>query len=140
MADVAIFAQLTLEALDPVWQRSFVARAAAGAVVSFTGVVRDHDGGRAVANLRYEAHPGAARALDVVAGQLAAAHDVLAIAVAHRVGELVVGDVALLCTVSAAHRASAFAACEALVDAVKQQVPIWKNQRFTNGATEWVGL
>ncbi|MGI8648405.1 MAG: molybdenum cofactor biosynthesis protein MoaE [Acidimicrobiales bacterium] len=140
MANVAVFAQLTLEALDADWQRNFVACAAAGAVVSFTGVVRDHDGGRSVASLRYEAHPGAARALDLVAEQLAGAHDVQAVAVAHRVGELIVGDVALLCTVSALHRAAAFAACEALVDTVKQRVPIWKNQRFTDGTAEWVGL
>lgn len=135
-----VFAEITESELDPSWQQEFVSRRAAGAVVSFAGVIRDHDGERDVSGLRYEAHPTAQRVLNDLAARLASSADVQALAVAHRVGELTIGDVALLCTVATAHRAAAFDVCERLVDAIKAQVPIWKHQRFTDGSTEWVGL
>jgi molybdopterin synthase catalytic subunit len=110
-----------------------------GAVVSFSGIVRDHDGGRSVASLLYEAHPSADEVIASVAELVASEFPAVRIAIEHRVGELVVGDLALACAISSAHRAEAFAACSRLVDAVKQTVPIWKEQRFTDGTTEWVG-
>ncbi|MGH3545850.1 MAG: molybdenum cofactor biosynthesis protein MoaE, partial [Mycobacteriales bacterium] len=106
----------------------------------FTGVIRDHDGGRGVSELRYEAHPTAQRVLTNLAERLATSGGVLALAVAHRVGALHIGDIALLCTVAAAHRGQAFDTCERLIDDIKAQLPIWKQQRFTEGSTEWVGL
>jgi molybdopterin synthase catalytic subunit len=111
----------------------------AGAVVTFAGIVRDHDGGRSVLSLGYEAHPTAEAMLRTVAEEVAASHPAVRIAIAHRTGALVVGDLALACAVSAAHRAEAFAACSALIDEVKQRVPIWKEQRFGDGTSEWVG-
>lgn len=110
-----------------------------GAVVCFEGVVRDHDGGRSVRALGYTAHPDAARILAETAAQIAAIHAGVRIAAVHRTGELAIGDLALVCAVSSAHRADAFAACAALVDAIKQTVPIWKEQHFTDGTSEWVG-
>jgi molybdopterin synthase catalytic subunit len=110
-----------------------------GAVVSFSGIVRDHDGGRSVASLLYEAHPSAHEVIASVAELVSSEYPTVRIAIEHRVGELVVGDLALACAVASAHRAEAFAACARLVDAVKQRVPIWKEQRFTDGTTEWVG-
>ena len=59
-------------------------------------------------------------------------------AIEHRVGSLVVGDLALACAIASARRSEAFAACAQLVDDVKRSVPIWKNQHFTDGTTEWV--
>lgn len=115
-----------------------VADATAGAVVSFAGVVRNHDEDRGVLWLRYSAHPSAQTVLDEVAGEVALAHPGCRIAAAHRVGDLGIGDVALACAVASAHRAEAFAACAALVDAIKQRVPIWKEQGFSDGSTEWV--
>lgn len=115
-----------------------VARAFAGAVVSFAGVVRDHDDGRGVTWLHYTAHPSAADVIASVAADIADAFPETVVAVAHRVGALTVGDVALACAVSSAHRADAFAACSALVDEVKKRTPIWKEQGFTDGTTEWV--
>lgn len=116
-----------------------VARASSGAVVSFAGVVRDHDGGRAVTALAYSAHPDAERRLAACAHRVADRHPGVSIAAVHRVGDLVVGDVALACAVSSAHRGAAFDACRELVDEIKAGVPIWKHQRFADGTDEWVG-
>ena len=110
----------------------------AGACVSFDGVVRDHDEGRAVTGLRYSAHPTADAVLQAVAAQIAAAHPEVSLCVAHRVGALTVGECALACVVWSAHRGDAFGACMALVDAIKANVPIWKEQAFADGRTEWV--
>lgn len=115
-----------------------VADPRAGAVVSFQGVVRDHDHGREVTLLEYEGHPSATAVLREVAAEIAADPDVYAVAVSHRVGELKIGDVALIATVSTAHRAAAFAACARLVDEAKARLPIWKRQVFADGAEEWV--
>ncbi|MBV8993525.1 MAG: molybdenum cofactor biosynthesis protein MoaE [Pseudonocardiales bacterium] len=138
-ADVVLRAVVTADALDVEEHARLVARSAAGAVVSFSGVVRDHDGGRGVQALEYTGHPSAGDVLTRVARQIATAHpDVLALAVSHRIGSLAIGDSALACAVAAAHRTAAFAACAALVDEVKLQLPIWKRQEFTDGTEQWV--
>lgn len=115
-----------------------VAGRAAGAVVTFSGDVRDHDDGRHVQHLEYEGHPTAAAVIAEVAREVAERHDVLAIAVLHRVGLLQVGDAALVAAVAAVHRKEAFAACADLVDEVKHRLPVWKHQVFTDGSDEWV--
>ncbi|GAB3506140.1 molybdenum cofactor biosynthesis protein MoaE [Amycolatopsis cihanbeyliensis] len=112
---------------------------AAGAVVTFGGVVRDHDEGRAVTSLYYEGHPSAGDVLARVVSEVAGRRQGLrAVAVSHRLGALQVGDVALACAVAGDHRAEAFAACAELVDEVKARLPVWKHQRFTDGSDEWV--
>ncbi|PXX64303.1 molybdopterin synthase subunit MoaE [Nocardia tenerifensis] len=108
-----------------------------GAVVVFTGKVRDHDGGQAVAALEYSAHPEAARFLHRVCAELADSTG-LPVAAVHRVGALTIGDDAIVVAVAAAHRAEAFTACAALVDRIKHEVPIWKRQLFADGLSEWV--
>ncbi len=110
----------------------------AGAVVSFAGVVRDHDHDRAVSLLEYAGHPSAPDVIAEVAAEVAAEPGVLALAVSHRIGSLAVGDIALVCAVSSAHRQEAFAACARLVEQVKHRLPIWKRQVFTDGTDEWV--
>ena len=110
----------------------------AGAVVTFSGDVRDHDHGRSVERLEYEGHPSATAVIAAVAAEVAARHDVIAIAVAHRIGPLQVGDAALVAAVSAAHRGEAFRACSDLVDEVKHRLPVWKHQVFSDGTDEWV--
>jgi len=116
-----------------------VAHVAAGAVVTFSGVVRNHDGGRDVDELEYSGHPTAEKIIRQVADEIAArATGVRAIAVSHRVGPLRIGDVALACAVAADHRQEAFAVCAELVDEVKRQLPIWKRQVFADGTDEWV--
>ncbi|SNR56445.1 molybdenum cofactor synthesis domain-containing protein [Haloechinothrix alba] len=116
-----------------------VAERAAGAVVTFAGAVRDHDGGRHVRSLFYEGHPSAEQVLDSVVRDVSARHPaVRGVAVSHRVGALEIGDVALACAVASPHRAQAFAACADLVEEVKQRLPIWKHQVFADGTEEWV--
>jgi molybdopterin synthase catalytic subunit len=112
---------------------------AAGAVVTFAGVVRDHDGGRPVNGLEYSAHPTAESVVAQVAADVAArATGVRAIAVSHRVGPLGIGDVALACAVAADHRKEAFDTCAELVEEVKRLLPVWKHQAFADGSDEWV--
>ena len=111
----------------------------AGGVVSFTGLVRDHDGGRAVDELEYSAHPDAEAALRRVAEQVAADLPVHGLAAVHRTGLLRVGDVAVVVAASASHRGEAFEAARRLIDDLKATVPIWKRQVFTGGDEEWVG-
>ena len=111
----------------------------AGGIVSFTGVVRETDGGRAVTELEYTAHPDAEAALRRVAEQVAADLPVHGLAAVHRTGLLRVGDVAVVVAASAAHRGQAFEAARRLIDDLKATVPIWKRQVFTDGDEEWVG-
>lgn len=117
-----------------------VADPAAGGTAVFVGTVRGEDGGRAVTDLGYSAHPSALDELRTVADEVAAAHDVVAVAAVHRVGDLAVGDLAVVVAVSCAHRGEAFVACRALIDELKSRVPIWKHQVFADGDEEWVGL
>jgi molybdopterin synthase catalytic subunit len=133
-----LWARVTEEPLSVADHEAAVADKAAGAVVSFAGVVRDHDGGRSVTELEYVGHPTAAAVIAAIAAEFNARSDVQAVAVSHRIGRLAIGDVALACAVSAAHRGQAFAACAELVDEVKARLPIWKRQVFTDGAEEWV--
>lgn len=107
----------------------------AGAVVSFRGVVRDHDEGRAVAALEYTAHPSAGTVLAALAA--GCAERVRALAVVHRLGALEIGDTALLVAVSAAHRREAIACAAELVDRIKEDLPVWKLQYFVDGSSEW---
>nr|WP_241562046.1 molybdenum cofactor biosynthesis protein MoaE [Streptomyces hoynatensis] len=117
---------------------------AAGGTALFAGTVRDHDDeGRteaaAVTSLAYTAHPTAEAELRRVAERVAADFPVRALAAVHRVGELAVGELAVVVAVACPHRAEAFAACRRLIDDLKSQVPIWKHQTFADGGREWVG-
>ena len=132
-----LLAEVVSTALSATECSVIVASRASGAVVTFEGVVRDHDEGRGVTALHYEAHPNATDVIREVALSIAAAHPEVRVAVEHRYGDLEIGDVALACAVSSAHRAEAFAACAALVDEVKARVPIWKRQEFADGSDEW---
>jgi len=137
--DRVVRAMVTDSPLSVLQHRDAVAERASGAVVTFEGTVRDHDDGRTVLRLDYEAHPSANETLaNVVAGVTARRQGVRAVAVSHRVGGLEIGDVALACAVAAEHRAEAFATCGELVDEVKAQLPVWKHQFFADGTDEWV--
>ena len=132
-------AMITSEVIDEAAIRAAVDAAECGALVMFHGIVRDHDGGRGVAALDYRAHPEAERFLaECVASE--SERTGLRLAAAHRVGELRIGDAALVAAASAPHRDEAFAAIERLVERIKAEVPIWKRQHFAAGASEWVGL
>jgi molybdopterin synthase catalytic subunit len=130
---------LTEATIDLAEHEALVAHEAAGAVVGFSGVVRDHDGGRGVIRLEYSGHPTAQQTLAEVADEIArGSSGVRAIAVSHRIGTLHIGDAALVAAVSADHRQAAFETCALLVDAVKARLPVWKHQFFSDGTDEWV--
>jgi molybdopterin synthase catalytic subunit len=116
-----------------------VADPRAGGVAVFVGTVRDHDEARAVTELGYSAHPSAVDELRRVAESVVAAFPVVGLAAVHRTGDLAVGDLAVVVAVSCAHRGEAFDAARMLIDKLKEQVPIWKHQRFADGDEEWVG-
>ncbi|RPK80872.1 Molybdopterin synthase catalytic subunit 1 [Streptomyces sp. ADI97-07] len=112
---------------------------AAGGIALFVGTVRNHDDGQDVGALGYSCHPTAGEELRRVAERVVAQFPVRALAAVHRVGELGVGDLAVVVAVSCAHRGEAFEACRKLIDDLKHEVPIWKHQRFSDGTEEWVG-
>jgi molybdopterin synthase catalytic subunit len=112
---------------------------AAGGLSVFVGTVRDHDHDKGVTGLEYSAHPSAVDRLRDVAERVAKEYDVLAVAAVHRVGRLALGDIAVIVATAAAHRGEAFEASRSLIDELKETVPIWKHQAFTDGTDEWVG-
>jgi molybdopterin synthase catalytic subunit len=119
--------------------RAAVADPAAGGIALFAGAVRDSDHDRGVTGLSYSAHPSAVDELRRVAEVIAEKYPVIGVAAVHRVGDLAVGDLAVVLAVSCPHRTEAFDACRYLIDILKASVPIWKHQRFDDGTAEWVG-
>ena len=115
-----------------------VANPHSGAVVTFCGDVRDHDGGKEVASLLYEIHPSAPEQIKLITESVIGRLEIEKVAVAHRYGDIAIGETAFAVAVSAAHRQAAFDACAAIVDEVKAKLPIWKHQKFTDGSDEWV--
>lgn len=125
--------------IDVAALRALVDSPRAGAVVVFDGVVRDHDHGRSVDRLVYEAHPSAQQVLhDVVAEALDTEPQVSGIACEHRTGGIPIGQAALVVVAAAEHRAEAFDTCRRVVEQVKHRIPVWKHQYFTDGTDEWV--
>ena len=115
-----------------------VANPHSGAVVTFCGDVRDHDGGKEVASLLYEIHPSAPEQIKLITQSVIGRFEIEKVAVAHRFGAIAIGETAFAVAVSAPHRRAAFDACSAIVDEVKAKLPIWKHQKFTDGSDEWV--
>lgn len=140
MSGQVLFAEVTDEPLSIAELTAGVGHQAAGAVVTFTGVVRNHDIGQAVDSIEYSSHPQASRIIAELAAETAGREGVHVVGVAHRVGHLHVGDVALVAAVAAEHRGQAFDATSDLVDQVKKLLPVWKKQHFSDGHTEWTGL
>ncbi|WP_246159577.1 molybdenum cofactor biosynthesis protein MoaE [Nocardioides antri] len=112
---------------------------ASGGLVVFVGRVRDHDHGKGVTGLSYSAHPSALDRLKDVCTRVAEEYDVTGVAAVHRVGDLAIGDLAVVVATTAGHRGSSFEASRALIDTLKAEVPIWKHQLFADGTDEWVG-
>jgi molybdopterin synthase catalytic subunit len=112
---------------------------AAGGTTLFVGTVREQDHGKPVTRLSYSAHPSADSELRAVAEKVVTDFPVTALAAVHRVGDLELGDTAVIVAVASPHRQEAFLAARRLIDDLKSQVPIWKHQVFADGSTEWVG-
>ena len=135
-----VIAEIDASPLDVAAHLAAVADPAAGATAVFVGTVRDHDPGAegTVVRLEYSSHPDAGEILVALATE--ADRPDLRIAITHRIGDLAVGDVAIVCAVSSAHRAEAFDVSRALVERVKVALPIWKRQVTADGEGSWVGL
>jgi molybdopterin synthase catalytic subunit len=112
----------------------------AGGIDVFVGVVRNEDEGRGVEELGYSAHPDAEKYLREVVARAIGQYPVHAVSAVHRVGDLQVGEEAVIVAVACPKRGEAFEACRQIVDDIKAEVPIWKHQRFADGDAEWVGV
>mgnify|MGYP000977714651 FL=1 len=130
-------AGVTTEDIDTDALLAAVSDDRAGAVVSFSGVVRNHDHGKAVTGIEYVGHPSADDVMREVLAEFADREGVHAIAAQHRIGHLGIGGVALYVAVAASHRAQAFGCASAFVDRVKEKLPIWKKQFLVDGTHEW---
>ncbi len=138
MAALVHLTEITETAIDASVIKALVSNSTTGAVVVFSGDVRNHDHGRSVVSLTYEGHPSAQEVLETVVNAYAEISDVTAIAAIHRVGEIPIGQAALVVAVGSAHRADAFTATATLVDLIKEKLPVWKHQYFADGTDEWV--
>jgi molybdopterin synthase catalytic subunit len=115
------------------------ARKADGAVVSFIGVVRDATGDKKVTQLQYEAYEEMAETeMRRIAGEACDRWKIGRVLIAHRTGTLEVGDVSVVIAVSAPHRGEAFEACRFCIETLKETVPIWKKEHFSDGTSDWV--
>ena len=137
-----LHAEVSERPLEPLLAeaKTQVGTQAMGAVVTFEGVVRDHDGGQLVDALTYTAHPDASAVMRTVAASVVEQHREVRAWTMHRVGPLRIGELAFVVVVAAAHRGPAFAAASEIADRVKAEVPIWKEQDMSDGSTVWVGL
>lgn len=123
--------------IDPDALEAAVSSDKAGAVVTFAGVVRNHDHGLAVDGIDYIGHPSADAILREVVAEFAGREGVHAIVAQHRVGSLGIGGIALFVAVAASHRSQAFGCASDFVDEVKRRLPIWKKQYLCDGGYEW---
>jgi len=130
---------ITAEPIDVDRLKRQLATDAAGACVCFEGWVRDHNEGRPVTALEYEAYEALARKEgERILAAARSRYELLDVACWHRVGRLEIGDCAVWVGVTAAHRGAAFDACRFVIDQVKQDVPIWKKEHYRDGASGWV--
>lgn len=134
-------ARIAAEPLDVAAHLAAVEDAAAGAVTTFIGRVRDHDpqASAAVVALEYSAHPDAEAALRNIAQRVAEGTRAV-VAVSHRVGTLAVGDLAVVIAVASPHRDESFTVCRAVIETIKQELPVWKRQLAADGSAQWQGL
>ncbi|MDB4985204.1 MAG: MoaD family protein [Myxococcaceae bacterium] len=138
---VRVLAEVRSTALSLDELVSAVRHAGAGAIALFMGVVRDHHDGKPVQRLDYEAYCELAeKEMQRILSELTNEHPGSRAAVVHRVGELAIGDIAVIVAASSAHRDSAFAICRTAIDRIKATVPIWKKEWSTDGSALWVNL
>ncbi|HET9244097.1 MAG TPA: molybdenum cofactor biosynthesis protein MoaE [Gaiella sp.] len=116
-----------------------VASDGAGAIATFVGTTRARSRGRDVVRLEYEAYEGMAETeMERIAGSLRERHEILDVAIHHRVGPVEIGETSVVIAVSARHRAAALEACREAIDTLKQTVPLWKKELYVGGE-EWIG-
>jgi MoaE-MoaD fusion protein len=137
-ADNGVLFELTDQPLDARRLEVAVARAGAGAICTFTGVVRDNSRGRETTRLKYEAYPGMAESqMRAIAAEIADRWPEARVAMAHRTGLLEIGEASVVVAVSSPHRGDAIAACKWGIDRLKETVPVWKKEFFADGEV-WI--
>jgi molybdopterin synthase catalytic subunit len=131
--------RITTDSIDAAALANRVRKNSDGAVLLFTGVVRDHDAGRSVVSLKYEAYAEmATEKLREICSAVATQFDIGDIAIVHRIGELSVGEISVAIAVSAPHRDAAYNASREVIERLKREVPIWKRERYADGEDSWV--
>lgn len=131
--------EITRSVIDHAAVTERVRSASAGAVVTFLGTVREMTEGRRTVSLDYEAYPEMAeQKLREIDEQARGRWPIIDSAIVHRVGHLELGEVSVCIAVSCPHRGQAFDACRFLIDRVKELVPIWKRENWSDGESEWV--
>jgi molybdopterin synthase catalytic subunit len=129
---------LTDQPLDVAAISGSVAGSADGAVAVFVGLVRDHNAGRQVLRLEYEAYPALAlKAFEQIAAEAAGRWTDATLAISHRTGRIEIGEASVVIAAASPHRAEAFAACRYAIERVKQIAPIWKHEHFVGGES-WI--
>jgi molybdopterin converting factor subunit 1 len=130
--------ELTSDSLDPRRLEAAVAHAGAGAICTFTGIVRDSSRGEEITHLEYEAYSGMVeQQMRLIAGEIVERWPEARVAMAHRTGRLEVGEASVVVTTSCPHREEAFAACKWGIDRLKESVPVWKKEFAASGAV-WI--
>ncbi len=130
---------ITTEPLDPAAILEMVGAPEDGAALLFLGIVRDHNDGRRVAGVRYDAYVGMAEAvLAEIAAEAAARLGTDRVVVAHRIGELRVGEVSVAIAVSSPHRAEAYEASRYVIEEIKKRLPVWKEEQYVEGGARWL--
>ena len=137
-SEVGVLFELTDKPLDARRLEAAVARAGAGAICTFTGVVRDNSRGRETTRLEYEAYPGMAESqMRAIAAEIAERWPEARVAMAHRTGVLEIGEASVVVSASCPHRGDAIAACKWGIDRLKETVPVWKKEFFADGEA-WI--
>ncbi len=125
--------------LEPLLAQITPGNVEAGAIVVFAGTVRRHNENREVAFLEYSAHPAlATRTMAEIEAQILGRPGILSCRLWHRIGRLELGEISVLIVVCSAHRAQAYEASRAAIEAVKQRLPVWKHEHYTDGTSEFV--
>ncbi len=133
------FTAIVREPIDPAHVLTLIGADEDGASLLFLGVVRDHNDGRSVGGLRYDTYEEmAAEVLSEIVCEAARSAGTDRIAAVHRVGELKVGEVSVAIAVSSPHRAEAYDASRYIIEEIKKRLPVWKKERYGDGAEEWV--
>ena len=134
-----MFSAIVREPIDPAHVLTLIGADQDGASLLFLGVVRDHNDSRSVGGMRYDTYEEmAAEVLSEIVGEAARAAGTDRIATIHRTGELKVGEVSVAIAVSSPHRAQAYEASRYIIEEIKKRLPVWKKERYSDGAGEWV--
>lgn len=135
----SVYTAIERKALDLNQAMAFVSAPNYGAISLFSGTVRNHHDGHQVTGINYDGHPRLAeQTLRAIATETATAWPDTSIYVSHYLGELTPGDISVIIAIGAPHREAGFAACRYIIEQIKQRVPIWKQEHYADGRSEWL--